>query len=58
MRDPATSNWQEGGPDKSLMPRPDLTGEVGDFGAGEFEEKEIVPKGPQEEAEWPEELNN
>lgn len=58
MRDPATSNWQEGGPDKSLMPRPDLTEEVGDFGADEFEEKKIVPKGPQEEAEWPEELNN
>lgn len=58
MRDPATSYWQEGGPDKSLMPRPDLTEEVGDFGAGEFEEKEIVPKGPQEEAEWPEELDN
>lgn len=57
MRDPATSNWQEGGPDKSLMPRPDLTEAGDEFGTGEFEEKEIVPKGPQEEAEWPEELN-
>ena len=58
MRDPATSNWQEGGPDASLMPRPDLTEEdQGNFGTGEYENRPIIPKGPQEEAQWPEELN-